>query len=158
LIENFRLFMSPKFFVPFVLASAIALSVAPQRLQATGLPLLLASSIVLDEQGALAEGDSVLPDDGSLLDIHAFEGNAGQTITIDVESNEFDPFLIVLDAEGQLVGKNDDISPENTNARLTVTLPKDGVYRAIVNGYDHTSRGQYRLKIELGEPAAATPQ
>lgn len=145
-------------FVSLVLVGAIAFSAIPQRLQANELPPLLASTVLLDEQGVLESGDSVLPNDGSFFDVYSFEGNVGQIITIDVESNEFDPFLLVFDKDSNVVGNADDISEENTNARLTLTLPNDGVYRAIINGYNSESRGRYRVTIQLDESSAIAPQ
>lgn len=103
--------------------------------------------IILDVEGALEDGDLVLPQDGSLYDEHTFEGRAGQSVAIDLESDDFDTFLILLDPQERIVGQHDDISESNFNSTLNVTLPVDGTYTVIANGFDSNSRGRYRLLV-----------
>lgn len=102
---------------------------------------------ILQEQGVLEEGDTVLAEDGSLYDIYTFEGRSAQSVTITVESSDFDPYLLLADSEGNVLGENDDLSEENTNSSLEVTLPRDGTYNVIVNGYEAKDRGNYTLTI-----------
>ncbi|MBE9125395.1 MULTISPECIES: trypsin-like peptidase domain-containing protein [unclassified Coleofasciculus] len=102
---------------------------------------------ILQQEGILDPGASVLPSDGSLFKVHAFEGRAGQSVTLDLISPDFDTYLVVLDSNGQPIGENDDISQNNSNSNLTVTLPRTGVYNAIVNAYDRRGRGRYRLTV-----------
>lgn len=110
--------------------------------------------IILDIQGALEEGDLVLPQDGSLYDEHTFEGRAGQSVAIDLESDDFDTFLILLDPQERIVGQHDDVSQSNLNSTLNVTLPVDGTYTVVANGFDSNSRGGYRLLIRTPTQSA----
>jgi hypothetical protein len=110
--------------------------------------------IILDIEGALENGDLVLPQDGSLYDEHTFEGRAGQSVAIDLESADFDTFLILLDPEERIVGQHDDVSQGNFNSTLNVTLPVDGTYTVIANGFDSNSRGRYQLLIRTPTRAA----
>jgi Trypsin-like peptidase domain/Bacterial pre-peptidase C-terminal domain len=112
------------------------------------LPLPNAGSTLLQERGELRAGDTTLPDDGSLFDLYAFEGQAGQTVTITLESTDFDTYVIVVGADGNAIGQNDDASEGNTNSMLRVTLPYSGRYQVIVNSYDKTGLGQYTLTVE----------
>ncbi|BAU66609.1 hypothetical membrane protein [Stanieria sp. NIES-3757] len=107
------------------------------------------SSLLLEkiEQGSLEEGDTVIPNDGSLYDSYPLEGKAGDSFIISVESEEFDTFLAIMDGEGNILEQNDDVSDRNSNSRLKVTLPKAGVYNVIVNAYDKGGRGKYVLTI-----------
>jgi serine protease Do len=105
------------------------------------------SRLILREEGVLESGDSVLPSDGSLYDEYTFEAEAGQSVTIDLESSDFDPYLALFGPDGQLVGENDDVSESNRNSRLIVTLPATGLYRVVVNAYDSTGRGEYLLRV-----------
>jgi hypothetical protein len=98
-------------------------------------------------KGILEEGDSVIPNDGSLYDSYPLQGNAGDAFIISVESDEFDTFLAIMDAQGNVLQQNDDISDSNSNSRLKVTLPKDGVYSVIVNAYDQEGKGEYVLTV-----------
>ncbi|MCU0547423.1 MAG: PPC domain-containing protein [Oscillatoriaceae cyanobacterium Prado104] len=104
-------------------------------------------SLLLQERGVLASGDSVLPSDSSLYDEYTFQGKAGQSVTISVESSDFDTYVAILSPDGKLLGENDDFDRSTKNSVLTVTLPSDATYRVIVNGYDRNSRGQYNLSV-----------
>ena len=106
---------------------------------------------LLQESGSLSPGDETL-DDGSLYDTYSFEGRAGQSVTISVESEEFDTYLILLDAEGKQIADNDD-SAGNSDSKIVATLTKDGIYKVIVNGYDANSQGGYALSISPASEA-----
>jgi hypothetical protein len=99
------------------------------------------------EQGSLEKGDRVIEDDGSLYDFYPIQGQAGESLTIHLESDKFDAFVALVDSNGKTVGENDDISPEDSNSQLSVTLPEDGVYNVIVNTYDENGTGEYVLKV-----------
>ena len=99
------------------------------------------------ERGALEEGDRVIAEDGSFYDSFPLEGKSGESFTISLESEEFDPFVALIDAKGNIVEQNDDINEENSNSRIRVTIPEDGVYNVIVNAYDEGGSGQYVLTV-----------
>ena len=71
----------------------------------------------------------------SYYNVHTFEGKAGEQITIDLTSNEFDSYLILLDPEGKKIAEDDDGGSGN-NARIIVTLPTSGTYTIIA--FAHT--------------------
>jgi serine protease Do len=102
---------------------------------------------ILRQEGILGPGASVLPSDGSLYRAYTFEGRAGQSVTINLASPDFDTYLALLDPNGQLVEENDGASQGDRSSRITVTLPRTGVYRVIVNAHDRRGRGRYLLTI-----------
>lgn len=102
--------------------------------------------IILEEKGLLSAGDSVF-DDGSLYDAYKFSGSSGQQVTIDLESQDFDPYLILLDPAGRRISENDDVSRTNRNSRLVVTLPDTGTYTVVANSYEAGKNGEYRIKV-----------
>lgn len=102
---------------------------------------------ILREEGNLGYGSSILPSDGSLFNLHTFEGMAGKSVTISAVSADFDTYVALLDADGNLIGENDDTSENNPNATLKITLPRTGRYGVIVNSYNKTGRGQYILTV-----------
>lgn len=110
-----------------------------------------AQVFLLQESGRLEEGDSVLPSDNSLYDEYVFEGQQGQTITIDLQSDDFNTYLAVIDPQGQVIGENDDAEPGDQNSRLDLTLTEDGTYIVIANGYDSSSRGDYTLEVKAND-------
>ena len=102
---------------------------------------------ILQEEGALVAGGAVLPSDKSLYREYTFEGRAGQSVAISLESRDFDPYVALFGPNGRLVAENDDESDSTKNAFLSVTLPATGRYRVIVNAYDASGRGRYTLTI-----------
>ena len=114
--------------------------------------------LLLQEQGVLASGDSVLPSDNSLYDQYTFQGSAGQTVTITVESAEFDTYVAIITPDEKLLAENDDINQSNKNSGLTATLPRNGTYRVIVNGYDNNSRGGYAVSVSTPTHQTVTGQ
>lgn len=73
-------------------------------------------------------------------------GKAGQVINIQASSYEFDPIVTLVDANGNVISRDDD-DGGNYNARIDIALPADGIYRAMVTSVDGQGRGQYRLRI-----------
>ncbi|WP_333309512.1 MULTISPECIES: PPC domain-containing protein [unclassified Microcoleus] len=90
---------------------------------------------------------SALPSDGSLYEQHTFVGRAGQSVTISVESRDFDTLVALFSPDEKLLAKNDDISRSNTNSSLTFTLPASGRYTVVVNANKKGERGRYTLTV-----------
>ncbi|NJK66025.1 MAG: trypsin-like serine protease [Microcoleus sp. CSU_2_2] len=105
------------------------------------------SRAILQEEGALVAGGPVLRSDNSLYREYTFEGRSGQSVTISIESREFDPYVALFGPNGRLVAENDNASDSTKNAFLSVTLPATGRYRVIVNAYDASGRGRYTLTV-----------
>ena len=105
-----------------------------------------ASPILLEERGTLSSGDAIL-DDGSLYDQYTFVGSSGQRVTIYLESDDFDPYLILLDPARRRISENDDISRTNRNSRLVITLPSTGTYTVVANSYESGQTGSYLLRV-----------
>ncbi len=101
---------------------------------------------LLREAGELRSGDAVLTEDNSLYDEYTFEGQAGQAVTITLESPDFDTYLILVSPDGQVLDKNDDIG-NNTNSALSLRLPASGRYTVVVNARERTGQGRYLLTI-----------
>jgi predicted Zn-dependent protease len=118
-----------------------------KALPSSSKPTEVAQRSILDERGTLERGDAQLPDDGSLYDVYSFEGRANQSVTIRLESGDFDVYLILLDPDDRKLAENDDASGDDSNATLTTTLPKNGTYSIIVNAYDSRGRGGYTLQV-----------
>ena len=107
------------------------------------------NSLLIDkvERGLLEEGDKVIPNDGSFYDSYPLTGKEGESFIISLESSDFDTFLAIMDDEGNVLQQNDDISDNNNNSQLRVTIPRDGTYSLIVNAYDKEGKGEYTLTI-----------
>lgn len=60
--------------------------------------------------------------------IYAFEGVEGQQVSIVAASDEVDTYLIVIDAEANVVAENDNTSKKNTDASVQFELPSNGIF------------------------------
>ncbi|MEO0536547.1 MAG: PPC domain-containing protein [Cyanobacteria bacterium P01_A01_bin.123] len=125
-----------------------------------GVPLMAAAdeTALLEIEGVLEAGDDTLGD-GSLYDLYPFDAEAEQTITIQMASEEFDTYLLLVDEEGQTIGENDDVSESDTNSALTITLPEAGTYVVVANAFDNTGQGNYSLIVSEGStPEVQIPE
>jgi Zn-dependent protease with chaperone function len=102
---------------------------------------------LLQKQGNLQPGDLVIADDGSFYDQYTFTGDTNQSIKIYLESQDFDTYMMLLDAEGNKVAENDDGSEDNSNSFLHVTLPQKNTYRVVVNSYGSQNQGKYNFRV-----------
>lgn len=104
------------------------------------------SSLQITERGTLGRGDRVLGS-GEFADIYEFEGAVGQRVTIDLISDEFDPFLVVLGPQGYKA-QNDDGPDATTNSSIEADLTVPGTYTVIVTSYKPNEEGEYQLNIQ----------
>ncbi|MEL6814068.1 MAG: PPC domain-containing protein [Cyanobacteria bacterium J06598_3] len=124
-------------------------------------PSTAAAVTILQRSCRLEATDETLTDE-SLFDRHSFVGAAGQSVTVSLRSNDFDPYVILLDGSNRKIGESDDISEDDINARLTVTLPDNGTYSVLANSYDDVGLGDYRITItsptSMPQPETALPE
>ena len=103
------------------------------------------------QQGQLSRNDVLLTSDSTYAQPWTIQGRAGQTITIDLESDAFDSYLF-LRGPGISGGRDfqDDDSGGNCHARLTATFPQSGEYEIVVNTADHYATGAFTLSVTSG--------
>ena len=101
---------------PYTLSSTAGSSYCP------GVPVL--------ETGIEQSGE--LDDTGQQF--FSLSGGSNQTLTFWVESTNLDPTITLYDAEGYILG-NDDDSRDGVDPLLTTTLPEDGAYCLEVNNF-----------------------
>lgn len=99
---------------------------------------------VLD--GRLNRRDTQLAS-GEYYDTISFSGTAGQSLTLSLESSQFDTYLMIRGPAG-VSYDNDDA--DGTNSRLEVSLPADGVYTILATSYAPGETGRYTLTLEEG--------
>jgi CHAT domain-containing protein/Tfp pilus assembly protein PilF len=95
------------------------------------------------EVNGVLDADTDTLDNGEYYNVHTFEGTEGQDVVIEMISEAFDTYLIVLDPEGNRVAENDD--GDGSNARVRLTLPATGTYRVWATSYGAGEVGRYRL-------------
>ncbi|RPI96264.1 MAG: hypothetical protein EHM39_11005, partial [Chloroflexi bacterium] len=97
----------------------------------------------------------------SFFHLYAFEGQAGQQITITMRgTGGLDAYLGVLDPNDEVIAEDDD-SGGGTDAQISLHLPESGVYVIVAsrNGMDQgMSEGDYTLEVVEGTPEAPEGQ
>lgn len=85
-------------------------------------------------------------EDKSYFNVHKFEGKAGESVTINLTSSQFDAYLILLNPDNKLIAKNDDGGGGN-RAKISITLATSGTYRIVVNTNKAGELGNYSLSL-----------
>ncbi len=99
------------------------------------------SGVLLDEDTAFSSGE--------YYDSYEFEGRPGQSVILDLSSDDFDTYLILRQPNGEQQ-INDDY--DNSNSRIETLLSDAGTYELIVTSFAGGETGEYRLRIdELGQ-------
>ena len=104
--------------------------------------------------GALAAGDAQL-ESGEFRDTWVFDGQAGQTVSFEVASTEFDPYVLLVGPNGEVVDENDDADGRMDLARVTARLPESGRYRVITTSYAAGETGAYQVAVRGSVAASA---
>ena len=91
--------------------------------------------------------------DGSRYKMYAFVGNKGDTVSVNLTSDDFDANIVLADASGNRLALNDD-GGEKCNARLTYVLPQAANYRVYANSSAPAELGEFRLSLARGKAAA----
>jgi Bacterial Ig-like domain (group 2) len=110
--------------------------------------------------GTLEAQDACTREAGEYFQIWSFEGNAGETIQIELASGRFqsdgwveDPLVILTRAggnfliDGTLIVDFDDDGGPALNARLTVRLPQTGEYWIFASTFEPAIEGDYELTL-----------
>ncbi len=98
--------------------------------------------------------DETLPD-GSYFQVYEFQGRAGQSIVIEMHSQQIDPYMVLFDPKGRQIADDDD-SGGGKNALIRTTLPMTGTYTLYVNSYEAGKIGSYTLSIRTADDPKVT--
>ena len=101
--------------------------------------------IGVEASGRLSDADPESPD-GSHIQVWALGLSAGQEVTVDLISPDFDAYLLVIEP-GTGKGLTDDDSGGGCHARITFTAPEDGEYRPIVSTASAGETGDFVLRV-----------
>ncbi|MCY4671074.1 MAG: pre-peptidase C-terminal domain-containing protein, partial [Rhodococcus sp.] len=103
--------------------------------------------------GRLSEEDP-LTETGRYYDSWVINGEAGQALTLEAESDDFDTVLLLISSDGDVLDRNDDAAPDendgaaySTNSRVSIRLPTTGRYRVRVTSYTAGETGVYRVAL-----------
>jgi serine protease Do len=98
-------------------------------------------------------------DDSDERNVHfrryVFQAQANQRITIEMSSKKIDPVLNLYflgtgkegeKSEPEKIASNNDISPKNTNSKISVVIPQDGIYGIEARTFQPKEVGEYQLR------------
>ncbi len=88
--------------------------------------------------------------DGTPYQSFIFDGQTGQSITIDMTSKDFDAYLVLRRAGSSEDIVADDDGGGGTNAQIFYTLPQAGAYEIRANAVSASARGRFTLKVSKG--------
>ena len=80
---------------------------------------------------------------------YTFTGEKDREVTLEMSSNDFDPFLILQKPNGEKLGLNGDRSIDNWNAQIKATLPESGKYTVITRTTSPGESGEYTVRAKL---------
>lgn len=107
--------------------------------------------------GMIAGTDAISVVQGQAADFYRVELAAGQQVTVTLESDAIDTYLVVVDPTGSVLVQDDD-SGGDFNSRGTFTAAISGLYTVIATGYD-AREGEYEMHIYEGAiPAVVGPE
>jgi hypothetical protein len=92
----------------------------------------------------LVDSDSLLFD-STHVRLYTFHADSGQSITFDLQSDDFDPYLWLF---GVNLFVADDDGGGACYSRITISFPSRGTYRVAVNSYSGNVIGSYTLKVD----------
>ena len=103
--------------------------------------------------GELTAADRRL-DGGEYRDLYSFDGQAGESVVIELASSDFDPYLALIPPEGEQID-NDDADGRQNLSRIELTLRASGRYRVMATSYAAAQTGSYHLSLRRsGEDGA----
>jgi hypothetical protein len=104
-----------------------------------------------DIRGALSASDYVTPQD-VYLDVWELAGQAGQSVTIDLVSQDFDAVLFAV-GEGLAETLTDDDGGSRCDARLLLRFLETGTYRVAASTTSARTTGVYTIRASTNPPA-----
>lgn len=91
----------------------------------------------------------------TFIDLYQFQGKVGQSVTLTLKSDEFNPVLqlFYVDQSGPKpkyipIAKNDDRGPADFTAHLNLSLPQAGLYYIGVTTSDRGEQGRYKIQTK----------
>jgi hypothetical protein len=102
-------------------------------------------------EGELADGD--VEGEEGYEDHYVIRGRPGTQATIDVESGDFDTYVLFgVWRDGELEDEDeDDDGGEETNSQLVVEFEGDVEHRIVVRAFDGEGGGRYTLRVSEGD-------
>lgn len=109
----------------------------------TGTYRLRAEPAIMVRRENITSSEPVCFEDGTRCRTYVFEGRAGQSVTVTLESQAFNPYVVLIDAQGKQLAAKAAVD----QAKLTVKLPLTGSYQVVV-GMVKPAQGQFSVVVQ----------
>lgn len=109
-------------------------------------PDLQSISVGESKEGYIDIGDGRDPYRDSLAEPVELRGTAGTGVTISLESENIDTYLVLTGPDGSVVGENDD-GGSGFDSQLTTTLSQTGAYTIWAGSFSGDATGAYTLSV-----------
>ncbi|KYC36379.1 hypothetical protein WA1_42475 [Scytonema hofmannii PCC 7110] len=118
----------------------------------TGTYRLRATNPLLVQEDKLDKSTPACLKDGSPCRSYVFSGKANQNITIQLDRFDFDPYLLLVDSDGNIINEG----KVERRATVNVKLPRNDNYKLVVTTANPQDRGQFSLLIYSIEQDSST--
>jgi hypothetical protein len=118
-------------------------------------PMATAPELRIQENGTLAQGDATRQS-GAFADSYTFDGSPGRRAVIDLNSTDFDTYLVLTSPSGAVI-ENDDFD-SLSHSRIDSELGESGTYTVDVTSYSADETGAYRLTIDRSQAITTVQQ
>ncbi len=108
---------------------------------------LQSAPVDLENTGSLTSSD-VTFSDGEYYDSYTFEGQPGQSVQIDLNSDDFDTYLVLEGPDGQRESNDD--ADSTAHSQIVTQLSQLGTYTVHVTSYGGGETGDYVVSISQG--------
>jgi hypothetical protein len=98
--------------------------------------------------GEITDGDERYPGGGGPMQAWLYVARAGETVTFDLESDDFDSFMAIA-GPGLAAPVTDDDGGAGFSSRITLTFPEAGEYRIVATSVGMRT-GRYTLTVTPG--------
>lgn len=85
----------------------------------------------------------------SLSKQYRFRGQVGDIVTLQLASQDFDPYVAILDEKGKQIAADDDCGSLDKACVNSVVLSSDGTYVIVVDSFTRRDTGIYTLDINV---------
>jgi hypothetical protein len=129
----------------------------PFRLETSLREMTEAGEISMDStiSDSLSQANHVYPQRGTFIQYFTFEVESEGPIQIDLQSNDFDTYLVLEDAAGRLITENDDAHMGTTDSQIIHTL-SPGSYRIGVTSFREGEVGSFTLEVQRAAPSGSS--
>ncbi len=99
------------------------------------------------ERGRLESGD-LSSVSGKYLDAYTFQGNAGNEVVVELISQDFDTYLMLIGPSGEQLA-NDDHNGSQDHSLINLELNESGIFEVVVTSFLEGETGDYTLHIDI---------